>query len=784
MSAPQASQPLFPEERDLAPQQEAELNIGEYLGMVRRHWKLVALAALIALAAGGVHYAITPKQYMATSTIQIERRNLTPVGGSSSPWYENFWNLEFYPTQYELLQSRGLAERVVRSLDLMNDPAFNPGAAATKERSGATTAEQDEATLGQLALQLKGGLAVEPVRSTQLVRLSFRSSSPEFAAKAANAFAESFIDMGVEDRYASAGKASTFLSSQIETLKQEIADKEAQLQAFSRSSDIVTLDPKSNVTLQRLETLNGALMEAKKARIGKESRYHEVMSGPAEAVADSLAPGVISGLRTMQMQREQEYQTKLKTFKPEWPEMVALKTQIDEGRTHVDSVIREMVQKARSDALADYQTAMRQEQALTGELEQIKKQAIDQNSSAVQYTNLKVEVETRRELLDELLRKQSETEVAVRLQDTRESNVRIIDHALVPPGPSRPSLRKDLTYGLLIGLLIGIGAALFIEFLDRTVKTPEEVERRLGLATLAVIQDIADVGKTYGYSAYGYGYGYGDPPPTGERPRVRAGKGGKGASGSWLERKKGTPGGTPQIELVPHERPRTLISESYRSLRTALLLSSARELKLVAVTSAMAGEGKTATASNLAVVLAQLGRPALIMDCDLRKPRLHQVFKVSNRVGLVNQLTGTADLDTVIVPTEVPNLWVLPSGPTPPNPSELLASERLRELLRTLRGRFDYVIVDTPPALAVTDATLVGALADGVVLTLRSHKVTRDEARLVRDRLRQADIKILGAVLNRYRALQAGVARGYRYAESYGYGAEESGSKAGAGSAA
>ncbi|HKH47640.1 MAG TPA: polysaccharide biosynthesis tyrosine autokinase [Thermoanaerobaculia bacterium] len=779
MSA-QKAQPFFPEEPASPDRQEAELNVSEYLGMVRRHWKLVALAVLVAVVAASVHFAITPKEYMASSTIQIERRNLSPVGSATSPWYENFWNLEFYPTQYELLQSRGLAERVVRSLDLMVDPQFNPGAVATKERTGATTAEEDEATLGRLALQLKGGLSVEPVRSTQLVRLSFRSSSPEFAAKAANAFAESFIDMGVEDRYASAGKASTFLSSQIETLKQEIDEREAQLQAFSRTSDIVTLDPKSNVTLQRLENLNMALMDAKKERIQKESRYFEVMNGPPEAVADILAPGVIGGLRTQQIQMEQEYQTKLKTFKPEWPEMVSLKTQIEEGRQHIDSVTREMVQKVRSSASADYQGVLRQEQSLASELETIKKQAIDQSSSAVQFTNLKVEIETRRELLDELLRQQSETEVAVRLQDTRESNVRIIDQALVPAGPFSPSLRKDLTYGLLIGLLIGVGAALLIEFLDRTVKTPEEVERRFGLATLAVIQDIADVGKTYGYSAYGYGYGE-PPPPTGERPRVRAGKGKvKGVAGAWLEKKKGTPGGgAPQIELVPHERPRTLISESYRSLRTSLLLSSARELKVVAVTSAMAGEGKTATASNLAVVLAQLGRPVLIMDCDLRKPRLHQVFKLSNRVGLVNQLTGTADLDAVILPTEVPNLWVLPSGPMPPNPSELLASERLRELLRTLRSRFDYVILDTPPALAVTDATLVGAFADGVVLTLRSHKVTREEVRLVRDRLRQADIKVLGAVLNRNRALQAGMARGYRYAEAYGYGAEESGSKAG-----
>ena len=765
------------------PEPEAEFNIAEYIGMVRRHWKLVAVALVVAVAAGSIHYAITPKQYQATSIIQIERRNLSPVNGGANAWFENFWNMEFYPTQYELLQSRGLAERVVKNLDLMNDPAFNPVAGAGAEATGtATTAEADEAALGRLANQLKGGLSVEPVRGTQLVRLSYRSPSPEFSAKAANTFAESFIDMGIADRFASAGKASTFIGSQIETLKQEISDKEAQLQAFSRRTDIVAIEPGTNATLQRMQSLNTALMDAKKERIEREAHYHEAMTAPPEAVADSLAPGVVGGLRTQQLGMEREYETKLKTFKPEWPQMVSLKADIDKGRQHLESVIREMVQKARSTAYADYQSILRQEKSLLTELEAAKKQAIDQSSSAVLYTNLKVEIQTRRELLDEFLRQQSETEVAVRLQDTRESNVQIIDHALVPDGPFLPSLRKNLTYGLLLGLIFGVGVALLLEFLDRTVKSPEEIERRFGLATLAVIQDIADVGKTYGYSAYGYGYG--DPPPTGEgTPRVRPASA-KGAPAAWLEKKKGAPTAAPQIELVPHERPRTLISEAYRSLRTALLLSSAREIKTVAVTSAVAGEGKTATASNLAVVLAQLGRPVLIVDCDLRKPRLHHVFKVSNRLGLVNQLTGTADLDAVILPTEVPNLWVLPSGSTPPNPSELLASERLRELLRTLRGRFDYVIVDTPPALAVTDSTIVGALVDGVVLTLRSHKVTREEARLVRDRLRQADIKVLGAVLNRYRALQAGSSRGYRYAEPYGYGAEESGSGSKAGSAA
>lgn len=766
-------------EPDLSPGPESEFNLGEYLGMLRRHWKLAAVCCLIGLACAAIHFAITPKSYQATSIIQIERRSLTPLGSAQTPWLENYWNLEFYPTQYELLHSRGLAERVVKSLDLMEDPTFNPRAA--REGAKAGSAEGDEAVLGGLADQLRGGLAVDPVRNTQLVQISFRASSPEFAAKAANAFAEAFIDMGVEDRFATAGKASTFLSSQIETLKEEIQDKENQLQAFSRRSDIVTLDPEANVTLQRLETLNSQFSEARKARIDKEAEYRELAAGGGQG--DTLSGGgVVSEQRGQVLKLEREYEAKLKTYKPDFPDMVTLKAEIEKTRQHLNEVIQEQLGKARSDAYAAYQTALRQEQALDAEMTRLKREAIDQNSAAVEFTNLKVEIQTRRDLLDELMRKQSETEVAVRLQDTRESNIRIIDKALVPGGPFSPSLRRDVSYGLLLGLLIGVGCAVLIEFLDRTVKTPEEIERKLGLATLAVIQDLTEGGKTYGYAAYGYGYGdsTGGDRKGPEKDRKAAwGRSSRGAAPA-----AAAPPAPSQIELVPHERPRTLVSESYRSLRTALLLSSANELKALAVTSAVAGEGKTATASNLAVVFAQLGRQVLIVDCDLRKPRLHQVFRVSNRYGLVNQLTSAPDPEgAAFLATEVPNLWITPSGPIPPNPSELLSSDRMRDWLKAVRGRFDFVVLDTPPTLAVTDATIVGLLADGVVLTLRSGKVTREEARLCRDRLRQSGVRILGAVLNRYRSLQTGLGKRYRYYESYG--AEETETQAGkAGSAA
>jgi succinoglycan biosynthesis transport protein ExoP len=769
-SVPLDDEPVAP------PEGESELHLGEYIAMARRHWKLAAVCCILGAAGASVHYFVTPKQYQSTATIQIERRSLTPLNNATNPWLENYWNMEFYPTQYELLQSRGLAEHVVKSLDLMEDPAFNPAAGAGRDSAHGPTAEDDEAVLGRLADQIRGGLAVTPVRSTQLVQIAYSAASPEFAAKAANAFAESFIDLGVEDRYATAGKASSFLTTQIGTLKKEIEDKEAKLQAFSRRSDIVTVDPHTNVNLQRFEALNGSLMEAKKDRIEKEARYHEVMTAPRETVADSLSGGMVSEMRHEQLNLERDYETKLKIYKPDFPDMLTLKSNIDRGREHFDQVIRDQVEKARSNANAAYQTALRQEQSLESELNVLRSQAIDQNSASVEITNLRVEIKTRRDLLDELMRKQSETDVAVRLQDTRQSNVRIIDKALIPGGPFRPSLRQDLSYGLLLGLLAGIAIAVLIEFTDRTIKSPEEVERRLGLPPLAVIHDVAEIGKAYGYAGYGYGYAYGDPEESPVRARPT-----RTAPEKRLARQKkkdaaATAAALPsQIEMVPHERPRTLISEAYRSLRTALLLSSARELKTVAVTSAVAGEGKTATAVNLAIVLAQLGRQVLIVDCDLRKPRLHQVLRISNRFGLVNQLTTTGEPEPIF-PTEVPNLWATPSGPIPPNPSELLSSDRMRDWLRVMRARFDFVVLDTPPALAVTDATIVGRLVDGVVLTLRSGKVTREEARICRDRLMKAGIKILGAVLNRYRSLPA-VGKRYRYYESYG--AEESEPKAG-----
>jgi capsular exopolysaccharide synthesis family protein len=731
---------------------ESDFDLTEYLRKLRQRWRLIALCVATAVAVATVQFLITPEEYQAAAVIQIERRTLAPLSGSQNPWLENWWNLEYYPTQYQLLQSRGLAERVVQHLRLGEDSYWN-GAAAQRRADDPPSALADEAALGHLADRVRGGLTVEPVERTQLVRLLYRSSDPVRAAQLANGFAEAFIDAGIESRTETVGRASTFLTSQIETLKGEIREQEVRLETFSRDRDIVAFEAQGNVVYQRLEALNRDYIEAKRERLARQARYEELKTAPRETVADLYAgAGLVGQLLREQLELERNYETRLKRFKPDWPEMVELRAEVDKGRQHLESVIDENARKAREAAYAEYQGALRQEQSLEQELNRLKEEAMDQNSAAVGYANLRIEVESRRELLDDLMRQQSETGVVASLQIERDTNVRIVDRALVPPGPFRPSLRRNLSLGLAMGLALGVGLVFALDFLDRTLKTPEEIERYLGLATLGVIPDLHDGGASYGYrQRYGAAV-----PKSGAAPR------------KWLDKKPSA--AAPAIELVPHHRPRVGISEAYRGLRTALLLSSADELRLLCVTSATASEGKTATSSNLAVVLAQLGRRVLIIDGDLRKPRIQEVFRISNRDGLVNYLTGGATLEQVVHGTQVPGLYVTPSGPIPPNPSELLSSERMAGLLAELRNRFDLVILDTPPVLAVTDAILVGSQADGTVLCLRAGRVPREEARNCYRRLRLAGVRVLGTVLNGYRSRERGGNR-YRYYEaSYGSG--------------
>ena len=723
------------------------IDLTKYISAVRRRWLLLLICCLVAGAYAVLRYSLTEKVYRATTTIQIERKRLSLLALGQAGWLEDWWNLEYYPTQYRLLRSRGMAERVVLNLRLHEDPSFNSRAAQLDPGKSGDSADSS-AQLAELAQGVQAGLSVSPIKDTQLVELSYESSSPELAARIANGYADVFIEWGIEDRSSTVDKASTFLRAQIETLRDEIEERQKQLNAYATDSDFA-LDPGGEALIERRQSLEKQYNQVISERISREAAYRELQQQNPGTLAQSSSNPLVAELKTEVILLESEYANKLDTYTEEWPEMVTLKQTIEDKKNQLQQLLDETYRETTGQAYAALQKARREEQSLEAELQALAADARLQNSTTLNFINQTTYIDTRKELLAELVKRQSETEVASRVQTSRdETNVRVVDRAIVPGHPFAPSLQADLTKALLLGLMMGVGFVVLLEYLDRTVKTPEELEALLRIPTLAVIPDIEEARRgsslrvRYGKSAYsynyGYGYGYGAKP------------GEKKAEGE-------------RIELLPHHSSRLAVSEAYRSLRTALLLSTAEELQMVALTSAEPGEGKTATTTNLAVVMAQLGRRVLIIDGDLRRPRMHKVFKVSNRTGLVSYLTSNVDLDSLFIETEVPNLSICPSGPIPPNPSELLSSDRMKELLKDLRRRFDFILIDTPPILPVADAIILGSLTDGVVVCARTGVLLREDAKFCRERMAYSDMRIIGSVLNRYTSSKGGYQRKYRY---------------------
>lgn len=723
-----------------APQtQPRETHLAEYWAVIVKHRRLIALAVVASLAVAATLSLFTPSTYRATAILNVERDQTAPFDVQTTP-QGRYYDPEFLPTQARLMRSREVAERVVERLKLLQNPEFAPPQSGAVQGRDAASVAASERRLLAAAGRIQGGVAVTPIRGTDLVELSYVSSSPKLAADVANAVAEAYIDWHLESKYQIVGQASRFLGTQIEQLRSEISEKERQLQAYSAKTDIISVDPSQNITLQKLESLNRDYAGAVADRVAKEARYYEIHNARPDAIADTLSNGLISQLRNEQAKLEREYAEKLNLYKPEWPAMQQLKAQIDKGRQHLNEIVQETVDKARENARSEYLTAQRRESSLKSVLQGQKSEAMVLNTNAVEYNNLKTEVDTKRALLDTMLKRQAETEISSRLRGERVSGIRIVDRALPPGARFRPSHKRNAGIGLLVGLLIGVGLAFLLEYMDRSLTRVDQVENVLHLPALGIIPAVGVTAR----SLYGYG-----------------------------GRKKRTddPEADVAIELLPHVRPHAAATEAYRAVRAALLLSRAGGVKSLTVTSTLAGEGKTSTVINLAIVLAQLGKRVLLIDADLHKPRIHQVFKVSNRLGLVSLIAEGAAPTSVILKTNVSNLYLIPSGPASPNPSGLLSSEAMTKLLGYFTDNFDYVLFDSPPVSLVADAQVLGNLSDGVVLCARGGKTPRDLVARTRDLLVRSNVRILGVVINRLE--QHGGIYGYYYGERYGYAERE-----------
>jgi len=643
-------------------------------------------------------------------------------------------------TQYKVLQSRTLAERVVRDLKLYLYPEFYQGrmlfgrieSDPDQIPSTSDPGPPDPSTdaYRNSVKHFLGSVDVSPVRRSNLVEVSFDSQDPKLAARVANQLAADYIDQNLQVKWDETVKASEWLSGQLVGLKAKLEKSEDALQAYAQANSILFVEEKQNLVNVRLQQLQEAYTKAQAERFQKESLYSLVQAGKVQDLPGFLSNNLIQNLAIRLAELERDYAQLTATVKPDYPKAVALKKQIDTLQTALDRQKEALAQNI----VDEYRSALANEKYLAQALEQQKKEVNQIAEKSIQYNILKREVDTSKQLYDGLLQRLKEAQVSAGL---KASNIRIVDAAEVPKGPVKPRVVLNLALGVILGLGLGIGLAFFQEYLDNTLKTPDEVETLLRLPSLGVLPVFSVDGTGKAAEEKLVSIAPGEHKPIG-----------------------------PGIQTNP------AAVEAFRSLRTSILLSASPVPKLLLITSALPGEGKTTTTINLGATLASLGSKVLILDCDMRRPACHRATGVKNSPGFVQCLTGNVDLESAILPVPgVANLSVIPCGPIPPNPAEVLSSPVAAELLRALRAEFEYVLVDSPPLLSVADSRILSTLTDAVVLVVRAYETPYDVVRRARSLLYGAGARILGVALNDVDIHRDGYGYSYyRYGYGYGYG--------------
>ena len=701
-----------------------EIDLLAYWRILVKRRRLIAsvLAALVAFSL--LVTLMTQPLYRATTLMQVEKEGPPIVPGQVAASYYGAWDPEFLTTQYELLKSRALAERVANEMDLsaadlegLNDPGWTGRVmgllrpAPPKSEAETVAPKPPQALLQQATGVIQGGLSVSPVPESRLVRLSFDSPDPKFSARAVNAVAEGFIASTLERQMGSTSYAKTYLEDQLAQTKSKLEDSERQLVEFAQKEGLVsTGESGTSLATQNLTDLNGALAAAQSQRIRAEARWRQASAGGAMP-ADMLAASGIGGLQSQLGGLQAQYQQKLQTFKPEYPEMQQIKGQIDEVKRQIASEKGGV----RASVKAEYDAAASQENMLKGQINALRGQALDVDSRSIDYNILKREADTNRQLYDALLQRFKEVGAA---GDVRSNNITVIDRA---QGGFRfkPNLIQNMIFGMLAGLLLGVLLAFVLEFLDDSLKTAEDVEQKLRLAVLGII------------------------------PRVSAKENVATASAD----------------------PRSSFSEAYRSVRTALQFATDHGVpRSLLVTSASAGEGKSTTALALARNLAQVGKRVLLVDGDLRNPSLHKLLSLKSDVGLSNLLAGASTLTAAVQPSGEERLDVILAGPLPPNPAELLSGSKFISMLTVAAERYDQVIIDGPPVLGLADAPILSNAVEGTMLVITSAKTRTSIAQAALKRLVAARARVIGALITKYDARAAGYGYGYKYEAYYAYG--------------
>jgi succinoglycan biosynthesis transport protein ExoP len=688
--------------------------------LIKRAWIVLGTLAIIFGATLIATLRATPI-YDAVGSIAINKPDpmLTSLreGNNGADYYDPT-DLD---TEVRILRSDLLALQVIKQLNLDKMTEFGGHGVAPSSSLQMTTdtLQPDSEHANALLGGFKGSLHVMLEPNTRIIDIHYRSPNKELAARVVNTLANTYIEQNFKTRFESTMQASDWLSRQLVDLQMKVETSQEKLVKYQKEHQILGIDEKQNITTEKLDELNKQLTAAETERMDKEAVYQLAAAGDTESAA-AVANGApqskdfentSSLLEKLQAQKAdlQIQGAQLTTqFGPAYPKVAQVNNQLRE----IDAQIQNEMKKVAARLRGNYLAALQRENMLRAAFERQKQQENKLNESAIEYSLLKRDFETNRTLYEGLLQKLKEAGVTAGL---RSNNIREVDIARTPSAPAEPDIPRNLGFAFVLGLSSGIGLAFVLEGIDNTVRTPEQAQAISGLPSLGMIP-----------------MGSKNSAETGSKP------------GLMVATSKEV------VELITQSRPQSQMAESYRALRTSLLLTSlGSPPKVILITSALPREGKTTTSINTAIVLAQKGTRVLLIDADLRRPSIHRTLGMGPRVGLSNVLTGGASLQQATVrSTLLPNLYVLPAGTPPPNPAELMASVQMVEMLTELREQYDHIVIDTPPTLSVTDAVVLSTRADAVVLVIRSSQTTKPALRRAREILAQVNARVSGVLLN------------------------------------
>ena len=715
-----------------------EPHLYDYLLILRKHqWLILSFLLAVVTIVTIATFRMKPV-YVASAKIEIDREssNILPFQGTDS--YDFMMDLDNYiETQSRILTSETLALQTVRRTRFGIDPNSSSESRSDAIATGSLADQKLPPEVGAFL----GSLGVRRIPNTRLLDVTFESTNPQTASHMLNEHLKDYIEQNYKARYEATTAASKFLEEELDELSVKVRRSEDARIAYERNYQIWTVDESksNNVTTQRLVDLNKELTDAQSDSLKKQALYEYAKAGDVDAVPEIRDNAILQDMQKKRADLSVQYTDAVNQYGPNFPKVQRLQAQMKDLD---DQMLRErkgIVAQLES----DYREAKQHEELLSRALDQQKAEVASMSEKMIEYNVLKREAETNKSLYDSLQTKLKEAQIS---QGLKSSNIRIMDPAMVPTTPARPAKTRNIALAIVVGLVGGIGLALLREYLDNTVKTPDDIETLARLPSLAVVP------------------AFGEGPGAGKRAGVL-----KGGSSNGHEKR---------IELVAQHLPKSQMSEAFRALRTALLLSQPeRPPQVILVTSALPREGKTTAAANLAVTLAQLGDSTVLVDADLRKPGVGRLLNLGTGkyAGLSSYLAGVSSLDLVTVPhPQIPNLAAIPTGPLPPNPADLLSSHKLSEGIAELRTKFKFVVIDSPPIMAATDAVVLSVQTDGVLLVVRSGETPKEAFTRTRDLLTSVKCHLLGVVLNAVDASAPDYYYSYRYYPySYGYGPQE-----------